>query len=399
MRSRKGIDHLVNRWRGILRVALALVAMAAVLAIAGAGMRMMLGHDTAQPAAQPQTAPVGPNPPKGGRSLRQTLLGIYLSLRQGEIEQAANPADERVVSFTVAPGETASTIGPRLEQAGLIRDGELFRLLVRYRGVDSGLEAGDYQLSPSMTLDRIVTELQHGGIRSITVMIPEGWRMEQIAAKLAEAGLGKEEEFLALMRKNDYPYSWLQDRPEEAPEGLEGFLFPDTYQFRQDAKPEYVIDTMLTNFDRRVTPELRAALAGHGLSFYQAIVLASIVEREAVVAQERPLIAAVFYGRLQQGMYLQADPTVSYAKGFDPDKNTWWAPMYEGEGESVESAYNTFLHPGLTPGPICNPGLASIEAVAYPATTKYLYFVSRGDGSHAFAETFEEHLENVRKYQ
>ena len=386
-----------RRLRAFLRVALFLVTLFAVVAIAGTGIRTVLGRGLkATPSA---TVPPDPGEPRPPTSLIRALLGIYLSLHEGELSQPAAPGDARQLNFSVAPGETAATIGPRLEQMELIRSSRLFTVLVRYRGVDNALEAGDYRLSPGMTLEQIVTELQHGRVRSITVTVPEGWRMEQVAVRLAEAGLGKPEEFLALMRRHDYPYSWLQERPEGAPDGLEGFLFPDTYHVPVDATPVAVIDLMLRNFGSRVTPELAKALTKQGLSFYEAIGLASIVEREAVMAEERPIIAAVFLGRLDKGMYLQADPTVSYAKGFDATAARWWQPMFEEDPQAVESLYNTFLHGGLPPGPICSPGLASIEAVANPAQSSYLYFVSKGDGSHAFAETFEEHLANAQKYQ
>jgi len=401
MRLRKGKRQLTDRWRALLRVGLFVVAVAAIVAIFGVGMRAVLTQGQV-----PNTSP-GPTPseesttagqPQAPSSLAHTLLGIYLSLRQSDIEQPVSPGDTRKVTFAVEAGETAATIGPRLEQMGLIRDAGLFSLLVRYRGVDNALEVGEYQLSPAMSLDQIVTELQHGLAKGVLVTIPEGWRMEQVAARLEEAGLGKADEYLALMRKHDYPYAWLGGRPEGAPDGLEGFLFPDTYQFPADAKPAAVIDAMLRNFDRRVTPELRRDLASHGLSFYQALALASIVEREAVKAEERPTIAGVFLARIDRGMPLQADPTVSYAKGFDPQSNRWWTPMQQDESKTVDSAYNTFLHVGVTPGPICSPGLASIEAVAHPASTNYLYFVAKGDGSHVFAESYDEHLANVRKY-
>ena len=387
---------MADRLRTILRVGLFLVAISAIVVIAGTGIRLVLG-------GRPTTTHSGVLPgrlegPTLPNSLTRILLGLYLSLHQAEIEQAANPEDTRLLSFPVAPGETAATIGPRLEQVGLIRNSNLFSALVRYRNIDSSLEAGDYQLSPSMTLEEIVTELQHGRVRTVTVTIPEGWRMEQVAVRLEEAGLGKAEEFLALMRRHDYSYPWLQDRPESAPDGLEGFLFPDTYHIPVGAKPASIIDMMLRNFDRRVTPELREALTKTGVSFYEAIILASIVEREAVVADERPMIAAVFLARLERGMYLQADPTVSYAKGFDTEAKTWWTPMLAEESQSIQSRYNTFLYGGLTPGPICSPGLASIKAVGYPAQTEYLYFVSKGDGSHAFAVTFDEHVANMQKY-
>lgn len=387
---------MTDRWRAALRVTLFVVAVLAVVAIAGAGVRIVLQRGTG-PVAQPE--PRAAAQPQGPPSLTRMLLGLYLSLRQSEIAQPSDPDNKQKVSFRVERGESAATIGARLEKEGLIRDAGLFSSLVRYRGVGGTLQAGDYLLSPSMTMDQIIDELQHGRAKAVIVTIPEGWRMEQVAAKLAEAGLGQAEEYLALMRKHDYPYAFLKERPAGAPAGLEGFLFPDTYEFPTDATPAAVVDTMLRTFDRKVSPELRKALTSHGLSFYEAMTLAAIVEREAVVADERPTIAAVFLSRLDKGMYLQADPTVSYAKGFDPKTQKWWTPMTAEESKEIDSPYNTFLNPGLTPGPICSPGLASIEAVARPANQQYLYFVSKGDGSHAFAMTLEEHIANIRKYQ
>ncbi len=392
---------MTDRWRAFLRLSLFVVAIVAIVGIFGAGMRLMLqrGAPGATPGAPaPTEAPATVEPGQPSKSLTNTLLGIYLSFRQSEIEQPANPDDKQKVAFRIEPGETAATIGPRLQQMGLIRDAGLFSLVVRYRGVGSTLQVGDYQISPSMTMGEIITELQHGRSAGVLVTIPEGWRMEQVAAKLEEAGMGKSDDYLALMRKSDFPYSWLKERPKGAPESLEGFLFPDTYEFPADATPAAVVDIMLRNFERKVAPELRREMATHNLGFYEALVLASIVEREAVVPEERPTIAAVFLTRLDHGMYLQADPTVVYAKGLDPQTRRWWMPMQETDSKSVESPYNTFLYGGLPPGPICSPGLASLEGVARPDSTNYLYFVAKGDGSHVFAETFEEHLENVRKY-
>lgn len=386
---------MASRWRILARVALFLIGVAAVLAIAGVGLWTVLGR---QPQATATPTPEVAEQPEGS-SLTRLLLSLYLALHQGEIKQPVDPGSEQRIRFDVAPGETASTIGPRLEAQGLIRNASVFAALARYRGVDHALQVGEYELSPGMTMEEVLTELQHGRVRAVTVTIPEGWRMEQVAERLAEAGLGSKDEFLALMRRNDYPYPWLQDRPESAPPGVEGFLFPDTYQFPTDATPVAIVDLMLRNFDRRVTPEIRRKLTTQGLSIYEAITLAAIVEREAVVPEERPLIAGVFLSRLDRGMLLQADPTVSYAKGFDVASNRWWTPMLPEDAKEIDSPYNTFLYPGLPPGPICSPGLASIEAVANPTHTNYLYFVSKGDGSHAFAETFEEHLQNMARYQ
>lgn len=392
---------MTDRWRALLRVTLFAFSVVAIVGIFGLGIRTMLLRGAAPTAAAgPTPTQEGPvaGQPQAPKSLVNTLLGIYLSIRKSEIDQPMNPADTKKVTFAIEPGETAGTIGPRLEKAGLIRDSQLFSLLVRYRGVDNALEVGEYKLSASMSLDQIVTELQHGLAKGILVTIPEGWRMEQVAARLEEAGLGKADQYLALMHKHDYPYAWLGDRPEGAPDGLEGFLFPDTYQFPSDATPAAVVDAMLRNFDRKVTPELRRDLASHGLSFYQAMALAAIVEREAVKAEERPTIAGVFLSRIDKGMPLQADPTVSYAKGYDQQSGRWWTPMQQDESKSVDSPYNTFQHGGVTPGPICSPGLSTIEGVAHPTQTNYLYFVAKGDGSHVFAESYDEHLANVRKY-
>ncbi len=394
MLLRRGNAQLRDKWRSLVRVGLFVVAVVAILGIAGAGVYTVL---QLRPTNEP-TPPVEADEPEQPRSLTQVVLGLYLSLRQADVKEPAKPGDNRQVEFSIAAGETASTIGARLEMLGLVRDAGLFSALVRYRGVDNALEAGDYVLSPSMNLEQVVSEIQNGRAKVVTVTIPEGWRLEQVAAALAKAGLGSEAEFLALMRRSDYPYPWLQERPVGAPNDLEGFLFPDTYRIPAGMKPPDVIDMMLRNFERRVTPELREKLASHGMSFYEAIVLASIVEREAVVDAERPVIAAVFLRRIEQGMYLQADPTVSYAKGYNEEHDHWWMPMQVEDTQAVVSPYNTFLHGGLTPGPICSPGLAAIEGVANPAACDYLFFVSKGDGSHAFARTFEEHLQNMEQY-
>ena len=157
---------------------------------------------------------------------------------------------------------------------------------------------------------------------------------------------------------------------------------------------------MLANFDRRFTPEMRQMAAERRMTIYQVVTLASIVEREAVIAEERPIIAGVFLNRLAKGMTLDACPTVQYALGYQEETGQWWkTPLSLEELDQVNSPYNTYLHPGLPPGPICNPGLASILAVLQPAETDYLYFLAKGDGSHAFAKTFEEHLQNRQRYQ
>ncbi len=332
-------------------------------------------------------------------SLQRSLLGAYLTLRQDDIHTAAGDDSTRVV-FTIDPGETAATIAPRLQRAGLITDAQLFLWLVRYRGVDVQLEAGDYELRPNMTLDEIVETLQHGRLKDVVVTIPEGKRAEETAALLENKGLLDAEEFTALVQAGDFAYDFLFDRPDDGPSSLEGFLFPETYRIPIDYDARQVIDIMLAIFGERFDPQMRQLAAEKGMTIHEVVTLASIVEREAVVPEERPLIASVYLNRLDQGMYLQSDPTVQYALGYQDDTGQWWKiPMSLDEDTQFDSPYNTYLYPGLPPGPICNPGLQSLEAVLQPADTDYLFFFSRFDGSHAFAVTYEEHLRNQELYQ
>jgi len=338
-----------------------------------------------------------PGTPVDLSSVEKTLLGIYLNLRREEIDTAPG-SDDASVAFTIQPGENGATISARLERLGIVRDAELFRLLLRYWGVDAQIEAGDYSLRQNMPMSEVVSQLQHGRLRSKTVMVREGLRTEEVAHLFASEGLVDQEEFIALVRDSAFSYDFLRDRPADAPRTLEGFLFPDTYQFSVNITATALIDTMLQNFDQRVTIEMRQQALDVGLDLFQALTLASIIEREAVVAEERPIIASVYLNRLKRGMYLEADPTVQYAKGYDQATGRWWPSLSLDELRVVESTFNTFVHPGLPPGPICSPGLASIEAVLKPAQTDYLFFLAKGDGSHAFARTFEEHLENQAKY-
>jgi UPF0755 protein len=330
-------------------------------------------------------------------SLEKTVLGVYLNSRRDEIDTPAS-TDSTPIPFTIQPGENGATVAVRLERLGVIRDAELFRLVLRYWGVDAQIEAGDYVLRGDMSLSEVVSQLQHGRLQTKTVTVREGLRAEEMAHLLATEGLVDQEEFIQLVRDDAFHYDFLRDRPDDAPKTLEGFLFPDTYQFAVNISTTAVIDAMLQNFDQRITIEMRQQALDAGLNLFQVLTLASIVEREAVVPEERPIIASVYLNRLRRGMYLEADPTVQYAKGYDPETERWWPHLSLDELRAVDSPFNTFIHPGLPPGPICSPGLASIEAVLDPADTDYLFFHAKGDGSHAFAETFEEHLENQQKY-
>ncbi len=340
------------------------------------------------------------------------MLRVYLQTRQAQVQQAAGP-DERPVRFTVAPGTPARLIGQQLKRAGLITDDRLFEAYVRVNDLAAQLEAGTFILSQSMTLVEIVEILQQAEAASLTITIPEGWRLEQIVDYLAAAEIfGGDPITLAEYRTQTQTgnltaldatrYAFLQGRPNGA--SLEGYLFPDTYELPLAAvTAQDVLARQLDTFARRVVPLYEDAVTQNSttLSLYEVLTVASIVEREAVVAEERPAIAGVYLNRLANGIKLEADPTVQYAMGYQAAANQWWkTPVFLEEYSSVDSPYNTYLYPGLPPGPIANPGLGSIQAVLQPEQHDYLYFVALPDGSgrHVFATTFEEHSENVQRY-
>jgi len=329
-------------------------------------------------------------------SLERALIGVYLSLYEEELGTPAS-TDSTPVIFVIEKGETADSIARRLYQEGLISDPDLFRMLARYKGVDSRLEAGQYTLRRNMTMAEILEALGHGTVPSNIVTIPEGWRLEEIAEHLGQKGLVDATEFRQLAQAGQFQRDFLASRPTGA--SLEGYLFPDTYQLALDFQAADIINLMLDTFDRKVTPDLRAAAQKQNLSLHEAITLASIVEREAVIAEEYPIIASVYVNRLAKKWPLQADPTVQYALGYQSKEQTWWKKRVYFVDLEVDSPYNTYRHAGLPPGPICSPGLDAIQAAVNPAQTDYLFFVAKGDGSHAFARTAEEFEQLVNQYQ
>ena len=337
-------------------------------------------------------------------NLENTFIGFYLRTRQNDLHTAADATAQARVPFTVNLGEPAGVVAERLQQAGFINDASLFGLYMRYNGIDQSLEAGDFELAPSMTMVEIAETLQKARFIEVTVTIPEGLRAEEVAEILSKANVMDGAAFLAAVRAGDPQllgldkYPFLADRPPGA--SLEGYLFPDTYRLPARAKPADVIGRMLDNFAAKVTPEIIADARSQGLNVHQLVTVASIVERETPRLDERPVVASVYLNRLSKNMLLNADPTVQYAMGYQPASGQWWkTPVQLEEYQTVQSPYNTYLYPGLPPGPIASPGLSAIAAVAQPAKTDYLYFVATGDGGHVFAVTAEEHAANVRAYQ
>ena len=335
------------------------------------------------------------------------LLGdnsSFLGTSLGQVTDPMAPVDANdstKVVVTIPPGSTAGDIGALLQQQGLVRSSLFFRVAADQAGVGSSLAAGDYELSKSMSTPEIVQVLAKGEVkRGLVATIPEGWRSEQIADRLDATGVSTRDDFLrAVATPSSVPSFDLLPAP--LPPRLEGFLFPETYEVRQQVSGSDAADLMLKMFNQRMGSALQGT-SESGLNALQVITLASIVEREAKVPSERATIASVYLNRLAQNMPLQADPTVQYAvathDGAAAAAYGYWRAI-TGDDLTIESPYNTYVHSGLPPGPICNPGEASIRAVLQPATTDYLYFVANNDGSgtHLFARTLDEHNANVAK--
>ncbi|HEY8173922.1 MAG TPA: endolytic transglycosylase MltG [Dehalococcoidia bacterium] len=307
------------------------------------------------------------------------------------------PQTGESIELTIEKGESAADIGAELQSRGIIRSGRLFEVLVGLTGVQNSLEAGDYEFERNMTAIEAVHRIAEGRTASRQLTIPEGRRIEEVGETLDNGGIVKKQQFLDALDKTRYSEPFLAQVPAAS---LEGFVYPAGYEFNRDAGAAEIVDTMLRGFQDNVAD--RVQLEGQSMSLFDVVTLASIVEREAAVPEERGIIASVFLNRLRLGIALQADPTVQYAVADDPasvELYGWWKKELTLDDLKIDSPYNTYLYPGLPPGPIANPGLASIEAVVQPPATNFLFFVAKNDGTHVFAETLEEHLRNVEQYQ
>ena len=360
---------------------------------------------------------------------REEMLYDHLDANRPALFVAAS-RDDRAIAFEIKVGTPARSISENLVSAGLIHDAELFEAYVRSIGRAQELKAGTFLLRANMTPVEIAEALLDEHAAGVSVTIREGWRLEQVADELGRDGIVSGEayrgsaetpDFEALERietstsvatpRVDPPaccevdinrWPFLKDLPQGA--SLEGFLFPATYQLPAVAPTaaELVV-RQLDAFGDRMWPIYQQALAdgANPPDLYNALILASIVEREAVVAEERPTIAGVLHNRLNNDMLLEIDATVQYAMGYQPESGQWWkTPVFLEEYQGVHSPYNTYLHRGLPPGPIASPGEDSFRAVLYPEQHGYFYYVATGDGSggHVFAQTFSEHLVNVQRY-
>jgi UPF0755 protein len=385
---------ITTQLRNTGRFVVFVVAILAIIALGSGTWWYLKAH-----YVKPQKAPEG-RPSLSLESPDDFYFSLLLRLRYKDFIAPAGD-DDKLVTFVVEPGETASGIAQRLEEEGLITDASLFKAYVRLHKLDANLEAGEHSVSQAMTMEEVAHELLYAQLREIQITIVPGWRIEEIAEMLSAETSISGEEFLLVAQTGSFNYSFLAGRPPGA--SLEGYLMADTYRIPADADAATLIARLLETFDQRVTAQMRRDAQAQGLSLHEMVTLASIVEREALLDEERPIVASVYLNRLAGQLpeadgYLRADPTFQYARGYDPVSGRWWAPFQVEDVQGIDSQYNTFLHPGLPPEPICSPSLASLKAVVYPAETDYLYFYARGDGSHAFAKTYEEHLQNQALY-
>ena len=292
-------------------------------------------------------------------------------------------AKPRISAISI--GMSSKAIAKQLASENLIRSSMMFQLMSRISGASRDLKAGTYQLSGSMTLMNIIEQLKMGRVETRRFVVPEGLTVAQIGKLWESEGFGTAEAFT---RAASSP-QW-RDKYKIEGQTLEGYLFPNTFQIADGTPPDIHIEMMLDLFDRLWTSKLREEAELLQLSRYEVVTLASIIEREAKHAHERPLISAVYHNRLRRGWRLEADPTVLYALG-NPKRQLTRVDL------ELDSPYNTYRQKGLPPGPICNPGMDSILAALRPVSTSHLYFVAIDDGKHHFSTTLKEHQKMIRK--
>jgi len=302
--------------------------------------------------------------------------------------EPARPGEEETTElFRIEPGQGLNQVANRLQKAGLIQNARITSLYGRVRGDAGKLHAGEYDVSAGWSARTILDRLTSGRVKTYEVVIPEGTRANEIAARLEEAGLARAADFLAVVNTEE---AARRLGIEQA--GLEGYLYPETYHLPRHMESEEIAGVFVDQFER-VWQDIDALAKDHPLSRHEIVTLASIVEKETAAPEERPLIASVFLNRMKKGMRLETDPTVIYGiENFDGN-------LTRAHLRDRTNPYNTYRIPSLPPGPIASPGIDALRAVLEPAESDYLYFVSRNDGTHHFSKTYREHTHAVREYQ
>lgn len=337
-----------------------------------------------------------PDKPRRARkmiSILACLIIIALALVQTWKVQytAVSPQDKNPIDIVVPEKSGAQQVAGLLKQNGLIRSELVFRFYCSRNNLATVLKPGHYRFTRSQTLPEIAGQIAQGKIVSTTVTIPEGYTVEQIGRLLTEKNLVTAADWQAAL-KDDYNFSFLPAAGGKRQQRLEGFLFPDTYNIELATPPHQIVVMMLERFQKVWEPELAALAREQKRSPLELVAIASIIEREAMVAEEREIISGVIKNRLDKKIALQMCSTVLYV--LKQDK-----PTLSIADTKIDSYYNTYKYTGLPPGPIANPGAASLQAALHPQKHSYLYFVAKGDGTHQFSTTNAEHLAAIKKYQ
>jgi UPF0755 protein len=303
------------------------------------------------------------------------LAGFFVYMPYG-------PSSETFVD--IAPGTGTVAIAQELQKAGVVRSALAFEAVREIKG--GSLKAGEYRFDHPASVTEVYARMQRGDVFTITLVVPEGYNIFDVADAVQAAGLGKREDFLkAEMQHAELVRAW---SPQA--QSVEGFLFPDTYKFGRHTTAVQILTAMVRRFG-----VVAGKLGMSGSDVERIVVMASLVEREVHLDAERPVVAGVFANRLALGMPLQTDPSVQYASLL---RGTWTGVVHQSELQS-DSAYNTYTHAGLPPGPICNPGVAALKAALHPAKTDYLYFVADANGATKFSTTIVEHNGQVAEYR
>ncbi len=377
-----------NSTSGAWKLFLAIFSGGIILSLLVSGAMLLLSEESGSPL------------PKAAEDLSTfdlLYLRAYLRLHYDALRSPSAPADG---VFEVFPGETATDICARLKQEAWVPDAGLICNYLRYTGGDRSIGSGLFLIRAGQSPKQIADALASAESKIRVFTVFAGWRLEEIAEALPKVGIPMSTaELLVAAYGRPNNSGSLTGLYAEIPAwaSLEGFLFPAEYRVVPGDTADRLVERMAVNFWQSLSAGWIEAIHAHGLSVYQAVTLASIIQRETALEEEMPLIASVLYNRLAIDMRLQVDPTIQYALGFQSDRGGWWASPLRDADFGLDSPFNTYLFSGLPPGPICSPSLAALEAVAYPVPSTYYYYRAACDGSgrHNFAETYIQHLANA----